>query len=104
MVEHVSVTASGCPKSRVAIRSSPVSQTRAAAGVRVGPSGPLGELRVWMVGGESQAARRGAAGGWGRRRVLALGLGGAAAVIAGGATGVELVSHGLLPGKALLDR
>src|SRR5690348_3740473 len=57
-----------------------------------------------MVGGESPVTRRGAAGGWGRRRVLALGLGGAAAVIAGGVTGVELVSHRVLPGKALLDQ
>jgi enterochelin esterase-like enzyme len=48
--------------------------------------------------------RRGAAGGWGRRRVLTAGLGGAAAVIAGGVTGVELVSHGVLPGKAVLDQ
>jgi pimeloyl-ACP methyl ester carboxylesterase len=36
--------------------------------------------------------------------VLAAGLGGAAAVIAGGVTGAELVSRGVLPGKALLDR
>jgi pimeloyl-ACP methyl ester carboxylesterase len=36
--------------------------------------------------------------------VLALGLGGAAAVIAGAATGIELVSRGELPGKALLDK
>jgi len=57
-----------------------------------------------MVHGESQVTRRGAAGGWGRRRVLALGLGGGAALIAGGATGVELVSHGVLPGKAVLDQ
>ena len=57
-----------------------------------------------MVGGESQVSRRGAAGGWGRRRVLALGLGGAAVLIAGGVTGVELVSRGVLPGKALLDQ
>ena len=35
--------------------------------------------------------------------MLALGLGGAAAVIAGGVTGVELISHRVLPGKALLD-
>lgn len=48
--------------------------------------------------------RRDTAGGWNRRRVLALGLGGAAAVIAGGVTGVELVSHSVLPGKTLLDQ
>jgi len=41
---------------------------------------------------------------WTRRRVLALGLGGAAAVIAGGALGVELVSHGVLPGQQELDQ
>jgi len=35
--------------------------------------------------------------------VLALGLGGAVTVVAGGVTGVELVSHRVLPGKALLD-
>ena len=41
---------------------------------------------------------------WTRRRVLALGLGGAAAVAAAGAVGVELVDHGVLPGKSALDR
>src|SRR5258707_475676 len=41
---------------------------------------------------------------WSRRRVLAVGLGGAAAVLAAGAAGAELVSHGVLPGKNLLDR
>jgi S-formylglutathione hydrolase FrmB len=38
-----------------------------------------------------------------RRRFLAIGLGGAAAVAAVGATGFELVSHGVLPGKDRLD-
>jgi pimeloyl-ACP methyl ester carboxylesterase len=57
-----------------------------------------------MVSGESEVTGRGGAGGWSRRRVLAFGLGGAAAVIAGGVTGVELVSHRVLPGKALLDQ
>jgi predicted esterase len=61
-------------------------------------------IRAELVSGESQVSRRGAAGGWGRRRVLALGLGGAAVVIAGGVTGLELVSRGVLPGKALLDQ
>jgi pimeloyl-ACP methyl ester carboxylesterase len=42
--------------------------------------------------------------GWSRRKVLALGLGGAAAVAAGAVTGIELVSRGVLPGKAMLDR
>jgi pimeloyl-ACP methyl ester carboxylesterase len=37
-----------------------------------------------------------------RRRVLALGLGGAATVAAAGAAGFELVSHGVLPGKTAL--
>lgn len=54
------------------------------------------------MSGESQVTGRG--GRWGRRRVLALGLGGGAAVIAGGVTGIELVSYGVLPGKAMLDR
>jgi fermentation-respiration switch protein FrsA (DUF1100 family) len=39
-----------------------------------------------------------------RRRFLALGLGGAAVVVVAGATGVELVSHGMLPGKQTLDQ
>jgi enterochelin esterase-like enzyme len=38
-----------------------------------------------------------------RRRVLTLGLIPAAAVVAAGVTGVELVSHGVLPGQAALD-
>jgi enterochelin esterase-like enzyme len=41
---------------------------------------------------------------WTRRRVLALGLGGTAAAAAAGVTGLELVSRGILPGKAVLDR
>jgi pimeloyl-ACP methyl ester carboxylesterase len=40
---------------------------------------------------------------WTRRRVLTLGLGSAAALAAGGVTGLELISRGLLPGKAVLD-
>jgi hypothetical protein len=48
--------------------------------------------------------RRGAAEGWDRRQVLALGLREAATVIAVPVTGVELVSHGVLPGKALLEQ
>jgi hypothetical protein len=39
-------------------------------------------------------------GGWTRRRVLAAGLGGAAAIVAGG---LELVDHGVLPGDHILD-
>jgi len=40
---------------------------------------------------------------WTRRRVLALGLGGVAAVVVAGVTGVELVAHGVLPGATELD-
>ena len=39
-----------------------------------------------------------------RRRILTLGLGGAAAVVIGGATAAELVDHGVLPGKLTLDQ
>ncbi len=41
---------------------------------------------------------------WSRRRVLALGLGGAAGVVVAGAAGLELVSHGVLPGQQELDQ
>lgn len=41
---------------------------------------------------------------FGRRRFLALGLGGAAVVGVAGATGFELVSHGVLPGRQALDQ
>jgi pimeloyl-ACP methyl ester carboxylesterase len=36
--------------------------------------------------------------------VLTYGLGGLAALVTGGAAGVELVSHGILPGKQVLDQ
>jgi pimeloyl-ACP methyl ester carboxylesterase len=52
-----------------------------------------------VAGGSVAGHRR-----WSRRRVLAAGLGGAAAVLAAGAAGAELVSRGVLPGKGLLDR
>ncbi len=39
-----------------------------------------------------------------RRRVLRYGLAGIAALAAAGATGFELVSHGVLPGKSELDQ
>lgn len=39
-----------------------------------------------------------------RRGLLKVVIGGAAAVVLAGAAGVELVSHGVLPGKATLDR
>jgi len=38
-----------------------------------------------------------------RRRLLALGLGGACGAAAAGAIGVDLVSRGILPGRAVLD-
>jgi hypothetical protein len=40
---------------------------------------------------------------WTRRRVLTVGLGSAAALAAGGVSGLELISRGLLPGKLVLD-
>lgn len=39
-----------------------------------------------------------------RRRLLYWLAGGIGAVIVGGATGIELVNHGVLPGKQILDR
>jgi enterochelin esterase-like enzyme len=41
---------------------------------------------------------------WSRRHVLAFGLGGAAAVVVAGVAGIELVSHGVLPGQQELDQ
>lgn len=41
---------------------------------------------------------------WSRRRVLALGVGGITVLVAGGVVGLELVSHGVLPGQQELDR
>ena len=38
-----------------------------------------------------------------RRQLIACGLGGAAVIVAAGATGVELISHGILPGQHELD-
>jgi predicted esterase len=43
-------------------------------------------------------------GAWTRRKLLAFGLGGAAAVVGAGVTGLELISHGALPGQQLLDQ
>jgi enterochelin esterase-like enzyme len=40
---------------------------------------------------------------WSRRRVLTAGLGSATGLAVLGVTGAELVSHGVLPGKAVLD-
>jgi pimeloyl-ACP methyl ester carboxylesterase len=52
--------------------------------------------------GRHHARGQGGAG-WTRRRVLTLGLAPAAAFVAAGVTGLELVSRGILPGKAMLD-
>lgn len=43
-------------------------------------------------------------GGRSRRTVLKAGLGGLAGIAAAGVAGVELVNHGVLPGKKFLDR
>ena len=47
----------------------------------------------------AQAPRR-----WSRRRILIAGAGGMAALVAGGALGLDLVSRGVLPGQQELDR
>ncbi len=41
---------------------------------------------------------------WTRRRLLATGLGGASGIVLAGAVGVELISHGVLPGQQALDQ
>ena len=41
---------------------------------------------------------------WSRRRILTVGVGGVAVLLAGGALGLELVSHGVLPGQQELDQ
>jgi enterochelin esterase-like enzyme len=51
----------------------------------------------------SQDTTGGTARRWSRRRVLTVGAASVAAVLAGGALGVELVSHGVLPGQQELD-
>jgi enterochelin esterase-like enzyme len=43
-------------------------------------------------------------GRWSRRRLLTVGLGGLAGLAAAATAGVELVSHGVLPGKDELDQ
>jgi predicted esterase len=53
-----------------------------------------------LATGADEAAQR----TWTRRRVLAFGLGGLAAVVGVGATGIELVSRGVLPGQQILDQ
>ncbi len=52
----------------------------------------------------SAASDGGAGRRWSRRRLLVLGLGSAAALAAAGAAGIELVSHGVLPGHQELDQ
>lgn len=42
--------------------------------------------------------------GWSRRRVLTRSLGGLAGLVVAGAVGSELVEHGVLPGKQVLDQ
>jgi len=49
-----------------------------------------------MTGAEARA-------GWTRRRLLTLGLAPAAGLVAAGVTGLELISRGILPGKAVFD-
>ena len=49
--------------------------------------------------GESPPERK-----WSRRSILTLGVGGVAALVAAGALGVDLVSHGVLPGQQELDQ
>ena len=41
---------------------------------------------------------------WSRRQILTAGLGGVAGIVVAGAAGVELVSHGVLPGKQALTQ
>jgi len=41
---------------------------------------------------------------WDRRRFLKIGIGGVALVVVAGVTGLELVSHGVLPGQQTLDQ
>ena len=41
---------------------------------------------------------------WTRRQLLTAGLAGAAGIVVAGVAGVELISHGVLPGKQALDR
>jgi len=54
-----------------------------------------------VTGGPNARGRDGA--GWTRRRVLTLALAPAAALAVAGATGFELISRGILPGKAMLE-
>ncbi len=62
-----------------------------------------------MVDRETDDAQTAAAVGsepasWNRRRFLKLGLGGAGLVVLAGAAGVELMSHGVVPGQQWLDQ
>ena len=60
----------------------------------------------YQVAAASDGAGRDAASQrrFNRRRLLVYGLGGIAAAAAAGATGLELVSHGILPGGQMLDQ
>ena len=57
-----------------------------------------------MIGSDDTGPGGASRRGFDRRRFLAYGLGGVAAVAAAGVTGVELVSHGVLPGGQELDQ
>lgn len=80
----------------------PGTQVGAAASVSAATGRPVDHLA-----GPNQVGRHAdspAKSTWTRRRILAFGLGGAAAVVAAGVTGLELVAHGVLPGQQRLDR
>ncbi len=67
-------------------------------------AGPFSSDTVWGYPEVKPPEVTGRTGGrWSRRRVLTVGAAGVAAVFAGGALGVELVSHGILPGQQELD-
>ena len=62
---------------------------------------PSGRGRPGVTGRHDAGSRGGA--GWTRRRMLTLGLAPAVALAAAGVTGLELISRGILPGRAMLD-
>lgn len=57
-----------------------------------------------MIGSDDTGPGGASRRGFDRRRFLAYGLGGIAAVAAAGVAGLELVSHGVLPGQQELDQ
>ena len=82
---------------------------RRAHGARAGARRRQSRGQDDQADGSSRAVNTSASGGPGRqtrsrRTVLKAGLGGLLGVAAAGAVGVELVNHGVLPGKATLDR